>query len=60
LSNILAAYALLSLVIYLIAEKLILVIAIVYTTLPIILPLIAIKYVNKNDNHDKNNLMPKK
>jgi len=60
LNNTLAAYALLSLVIYLIAEKLILVIAIVYTTLPIILPLIAIKYINKNDNHDKNNLIPKK
>lgn len=60
LSNILAAYALLSLAIYLIAEKLILVIAIIYTTLPIILPLIAIKYINKNDNHDKNNLMTEK
>jgi fatty acid desaturase len=60
LSNILAAYALLSLAIYLIAEKLILVIAIVYTALPIILPLIAVKYINKNDNHDKNNSIPEK
>jgi len=60
LGNILAAYALLSLAIYLIAEKLILVIAIVYTALPIILPLIAVKYINKNDNHDKNNSIPEK
>jgi len=60
LSNILAAYSLLSLVIYLIVEKLILVIALVYTVLSIILPLIAIKYINKNDNHDKNNSIPEK
>jgi hypothetical protein len=60
LSNILSAYTLLSLVIYLIAEKLILIIAIVYTTLPITLPLIAVKYINKNDNHDKNNSIPEK
>ena len=60
LGNILSAYSLLSLVIYLIAEKLILVIAIVYTTLPVILSLIAIKYINKNDNHDKNNSIPEK
>jgi hypothetical protein len=40
--NILATYSLLSLVIYLIAEKLILVIAIISTALPIILPLIVI------------------
>jgi hypothetical protein len=60
LSNILAAYSLLSLVIYLIAEKLTLIIAIGYMVLSIILPRIAIKYINKNDKHDKNNSIPEK
>jgi hypothetical protein len=60
LGNILAAYSLLSLVIYLIAEKSTLIIAIGYMILSIILSLIAIKYINKNDNHDKNNSIPEK
>jgi len=60
LGNILAAYSLLSLVIYLIVEKSTLIIAIVYMILSIILSLIAIKYINKNDSHDKNNSIPEK
>jgi len=60
LGDILAAYSLLSLVIYLIVEKSTLIIAIVYMILSIILSLIAIKYINKNDNHDKNNSIPEK
>jgi hypothetical protein len=60
LGNILAAYSLLSLVIYLIAEKLTLIIATGYIVLSIILSLMVIKHINKNDNHDKNNSIPEK
>jgi len=58
--NILAAYSLLSLVIYLIAEKSTLIIAMIYMALSIILPLIAIKYINKKESHSNSNLMSKK
>jgi hypothetical protein len=60
LGNILAAYSLLSLVIYLIAEKLTLIIAIGYMILSIILSLIAIKYINKKEDHSNSSLMSEK
>ena len=60
LGNILAAYSLLSLVIYLIVEKSTLIIAMIYMALSIILPLIAIKYINKKEDHSNSNLMSKK
>jgi hypothetical protein len=58
--NLLSVYAILSSVISLFIEELLFYMAIVYEILIIILLLIAIKYINKNDNHDKNNSMPEK
>jgi hypothetical protein len=60
LGNILAAYSLLSLLIYLIAEKSTLIIAIGYMILSIILSLIAIKYINKKEDHSNSSLMSEK
>ena len=58
--NLLSVYAISSYVISLFIEELLFYMAITYAILIIILLLIAIKYINKNDNHDKNNSIPEK
>jgi len=58
--NLLSVYAISSLVISLFIEELLFYMAIAYAILIIILLLIAIKYINKNDNYDKNNSIPEK
>jgi len=60
LSIALTIYAILDDAIFIVAEKFVLYIAIGYLVLLIIFPYIAIKYLNKNDDHDKNNLISEK
>jgi len=58
--TLLLAYTFSSTVISFFIEELLFYMAIAYAILIIILLLIAIKYTNKNDNHDKNNSIPEK
>jgi len=60
LSGLLILYASLSDTIFIFIEKSVLYIAIGYVVLFIIFPYIVIKYINKYDDHDKNNLIPGK
>jgi len=60
LSRILTIYAIFTDVIPSLGNLPVLFIAIGYAFLSIVLPYIFIKYINKNDDHDKNNLIPEK
>ncbi|AMD29657.1 hypothetical protein Nps_00875 [Candidatus Nanopusillus acidilobi] len=60
LSRISILYAFSTDTIFIFVKKFVLYIAIGYVGLFIVYPYLVIKYINKNDDHDKNNLIPEK